>query len=1013
MPRLIPFLRAALVLASSAARLCAHDEWNNLHLTFNSKDAFVYPFDGRSPKVAVALLNHNPTFSPEILLTLNVNGVRQDAGGFATFPNGGSIAVPPDDFGIASAWTAGVYEGRVVTPPAVGETKEFTFDFVFSLAGPRAPGAVDHTVSRKITFTNLGENPVLAGAFGASGTVRFPTIAGSPPAANLRVEVATPVSPWLRIATGGAAPGAGPAFTFSTPLPARNDWHVRLSADGYETRVIALGLFSEPRTPLDVTLTPAAAPDLDYRRIAAIATPTGFWRGAVSESEGTLAVFPAQENWKATATPAEAQALRTSGKVYKYKFDGTKLWEHTPGWETWAGDMTPDGRFVAYAYNPGNFGGVAPPAGRLVLLDGATGAVLWSKTAIQTGATTRAVAALEVALSPDGRWIALGSPDVRAGAGAGVPGGQVLLLDRATGNFAWAAPASGASFGQVRALRFSADSQFLFCGSGDSYLRKIRVSDGAVLWRTFVGGWPFVNGMNLSGDGQWIATGTKSFDTALIRASDGRQMWMTGTQVLDAEFSPDGRHIATFGGHVFRAADGSLAGMAKSPSVTRFTPDGRWILRFDRRLTLHDLGGKQLRDFGDSTVGPGPGEQSQWAYLTRDGRYAIIIGRDLAAPPQTGIAIYERQAPSAAAVRPAITTQPLAQAAAPGGAVTLHVSASGTAPLAYQWRRNGADLPDRNSPALALAALTEADAGSYTCVVTNAAGSTTSAAAALALVTPDPTNPARLTNLSVRTVAGPGAQTLIVGFTIGGGGAAINKRLLLRAAGPSLGAFGVVGTLADPRLALFAGPTQLGANDNWAGNADVLALAGELGAFPFASATSRDAALAALPAAGAYTMQLTSADATSGTALAEIYDGTTVFRADTPRLVNISARSDVLAGAPLVAGFVVAGQAARTVLVRGIGPTLASIFGIAGALADPQLTLFRDTTQIAANDNWHDSPNAVAIAATAPQVGAFVLPTTSRDAAVLLTLPPGNYSAQVTGANGTSGNALVEVYEVP
>src|SRR6185436_8982329 len=93
--------------------------------------------------------------------------------------------------------------------------------------------------------------------------------------------------------------GLGPAYAFSTPLPARNDWYVRLSADGYETRVIPLGIYNLPRTPLDVTLAPVAAPDLDYRRIAAIATPTGFWRGAVAEGEGTVVMFPGQVKWKA------------------------------------------------------------------------------------------------------------------------------------------------------------------------------------------------------------------------------------------------------------------------------------------------------------------------------------------------------------------------------------------------------------------------------------------------------------------------------------------------------------------------------------------------------------------------------------------------------------------------------------------------------------------------------------------------------------------------------------------
>lgn len=1000
---------AALLLGAGGLR--GHEEWNNLHITFNSKDTFIYPFDGRSPKVGAALLNHHEFTSLEVKLALNING--QPAGsGFTTFPDGGNIVVTPDDYGIASTPSGGVYDGRVGPAPAAGETKTVTFDFVFSPVDPAAAEPDEeptYTQTQVVRFINAGDNPVLTGTFGVSGTLRFPTIVGSPVAANVVVEVATPVSPWLRVATTGVPTGAGPAVSFSTPLPARNDWHIRFSADGYETVVVPLGLFSDPRQPFDLVLVPAASPDFDYRRIAAIATPTGFWRGAVSESEGTFAAFPGQENWKSVATDADARALRTAGRVYKYKFDGTKLWEHAPGWEIWGGDMTPDGRFVAYALNPTRTSFYTPTENKLVLLDGATGAVLWTKSgAVQDATVGRKLESLEVVFSPDAKWIAVGS----------TASGQLTLVDRATGNFAWSAPTSGPSFGQVRKLRFSADSQFLFCGSGDSYLRKLRVGDGAVLWRTFVGGWPFVNGLDLSADGAWITTGTKSLDTALIRASDGRQMWMTETQVLDAVFSPDGRHVATFGGHVFRVADGSLAGMVKTPSVSRFTPDGRWLLKFDRRLILYDLGGKQLRDFGDSTIGAGNGEQSQWAHLSRDGRYAIILGRDMANPPQTGIAIFERQA-AAASSAPVIAAHPLPQAIAVGAPATLVVTASpASAGLAYQWKKNGADLVGQNSAALTLAAASASDAGNYTCVVTNAAGSTTSATAALAVVSPVVANPPRLTNLAVRANAGPGAQTLIVGFVLGGAGTGGNKSLLLRGAGPALVPFGVLGALRDPKLAFFRGGALLATNDNWSGDASVAALTAQVGAFPFASNASADAALSALPDPGSYTVQITSADLTSGIALAEIYDASTAFGATVPRLINLSARTDAGGtNGTLIAGFVVAGSAARNVLIRAVGPGLAQ-FGVTGVLADPQLALFRDGTQVAVNDNWYDAPNAVAIATAAANIGAFALPITSRDSALLLSLPPGSYTAQVTastgsGQGGASGNVLVEVYEVP
>ena len=94
---------------------------------------------------------------------------------------------------------------------------------------------------------------------------------------------------------------------------------------------------------------------------------------------------------------------------------------------------------------------------------------------------------------------------------------------------------------------------------------------------------------------------------------------------------------------------------------------------------------------------------------------------------------------------------------------------------------------------------------------------------------------------------------------------------------------------------------------------------------------------------------------------------------------------------------------------------LALKFGVTGVLADPQLALFRQgTTQpIQQNDNWLAATNAAQVGLAGAQVGAFNLPATSRDSAILVTLDPGTYSAQVSGVGNTTGVALVEIYEVP
>ncbi len=146
-------------------------------------------------------------------------------------------------------------------------------------------------------------------------------------------------------------------------------------------------------------------------------------------------------------------------------------------------------------------------------------------------------------------------------------------------------------------------------------------------------------------------------------------------------------------------------------------------------------------------------------------------------------------------------------------------------------------------------------------------------------------------------------------------------------------------------------------------------------------------------------------------AVINVADATTAanFSTLTPRLLNVSVRKHL--GAGLTAGFVLGGSAPTKILVRAVGPGLA-VFGVEGTVVDPQLTLFNSSsTRIDSNDNWSGT---AALTAAFNSVGAFSLPSsTSRDAALLVTLAPGNYTVEVTGVNATTGTALVEVYEVP
>jgi hypothetical protein len=274
-------------------------------------------------------------------------------------------------------------------------------------------------------------------------------------------------------------------------------------------------------------------------------------------------------------------------------------------------------------------------------------------------------------------------------------------------------------------------------------------------------------------------------------------------------------------------------------------------------------------------------------------------------------------------------------------------------------------------------------------------------------------NVGRITNLAIRSQAGTGARTLIVGVAIGGAGTTGAKPVLLRAVGPTLAVFGVPGILSDPKLEVFSGVNNINENDDWAGNAEVTSVGTAVGAFALSSPGSKDAALynpAFAP--GSYSVQITGGGGSTGVALAEIYDATApgAFGPTTPRLTNVSARTQVGTGGDiLIAGFTLGGLTAKTVLIRAIGPALAA-FGVPGALVDPKLELFSGSAKIHENDDWGGSAS---VATTAASVGAFPLAPSSRDAVLVVTLAPGSYTAQVTGVSGTTGVALVEIYEVP
>jgi hypothetical protein len=276
----------------------------------------------------------------------------------------------------------------------------------------------------------------------------------------------------------------------------------------------------------------------------------------------------------------------------------------------------------------------------------------------------------------------------------------------------------------------------------------------------------------------------------------------------------------------------------------------------------------------------------------------------------------------------------------------------------------------------------------------------------------------RLVNLSVRALNAQGNNALITGFVIAGD---TSKQVLVRAAGPalSLAPFNLANALPDPAIQLYRGSNVTAQNDDWGTPATnvaaITAAAARAGAFAFRNG-SADSALLGTLSPGAYTVAVSGGQ---GTVLAEVYEVlATNEAAGSRRLVNLSARGAVASGSPLIAGFVISGSAPQLVLIRGIGPALAAApFNLGGALANPQLTLVSGNTTIKTNDDWFRDAEATLVRLATAKAGAFPLGASSLDAAMLVYLAPGAYTAQVSGpANANqanaSGIALVEIYEV-
>jgi hypothetical protein len=246
---------------------------------------------------------------------------------------------------------------------------------------------------------------------------------------------------------------------------------------------------------------------------------------------------------------------------------------------------------------------------------------------------------------------------------------------------------------------------------------------------------------------------------------------------------------------------------------------------------------------------------------------------------------------------------------------------------------------------------------------------------------------------------GTGNNVMIAGFIVSG---SQSKTIIVRALGPTLGSYGVANALNDPMLELHdSSGATIATNDDWQTGSQ----ASQISSSGYAPTNSNEPALIATLPAGAYTAIVRGFNNSTGVALVEVYELDTL----STRLSNISTRGQVGTDQNvLIGGLIINGSTSKKLIVRAVGPSLASPpVSLSGTLSNPTLELHDSSGNvIASNDDWGSGTQAAAISASGYQ------PSNARESAIIATLPHGNYTAIVRGVNNTTGIALVDAYDL-
>lgn len=376
-----------------------------------------------------------------------------------------------------------------------------------------------------------------------------------------------------------------------------------------------------------LTLTPQPRWDVSAQLLATVKGRIGFAKASTSKDGTKILMANGMENWP-------DPSLVNQSKLYLLDVQsGAVLWTHLLGNESWSSDLSDDGRYAIVATHSITpfLPTVTPPDVYVRLLDARNGSVIWTKQLFTSEFPAECTSQSSfgsngVKFSHDGNFIFMGLEQCQ----------YAYLFNRSDGSIRWRIAVER----NTREVIFSSDDRFAYISPNDGWARKVSTIDGREVWRQFVGGPAFTNGLNISVDEKYLCTQTKSGDLTLLTTADGSVILQKnyGGWAGACTFSPDGRTLfgssGGSGSDVFDVETGKelwyRSNLVGYPPP-RMSSKGSWILgSLVNGFGIFDAHGNLALQFPENDRSSMPVSSVGW--LSADETRYVFAGSDVNAP---------------------------------------------------------------------------------------------------------------------------------------------------------------------------------------------------------------------------------------------------------------------------------------------------------------------------------------------------------------------------------------------